>query len=152
MTPERFAVAFRLIGHAQSQGGQGEVKSDWIATRESPPSPLRGLSEGADPDALLALHSTTAGPFPRFQGFPTPEHLGTGAAPFASATASSPAPTAQPAPLQPQGTGSAGVSITPEEKARYAKLFNNSGPVAGLLDGKSAALPVAERVADRIRA
>ncbi|ORY88628.1 hypothetical protein BCR35DRAFT_350864 [Leucosporidium creatinivorum] len=111
LTPERFAVAFRLIGHAQSHGGQGDVKSDWIGT---------------------------PGPFPRFQGFAIPEHLGAGAAPTASASAS-PAPAAQSAPLQAQGTGSAaGVSITTEEKARYAKLFANSGPVAGLLDGDKA--------------
>lgn len=32
LTPERFGVACRLIGHAQSSPGS-EVKSDWIGTR-----------------------------------------------------------------------------------------------------------------------
>ena len=31
-----------------------------------------------------------------------------------------------------------GVNITPEDKAKYSRLFYNAGPVAGLLDGDKA--------------
>lgn len=33
---------------------------------------------------------------------------------------------------------SAGMSITPEDKAKYTRLFYTSQPVNGLLDGESA--------------
>lgn len=35
LTPERFGVAFRLIGHAQA-GGAEEVKPDWVGVGELP--------------------------------------------------------------------------------------------------------------------
>lgn len=67
----------------------------------------------------------SAGPLPRFEGFSLPAHLNT----------------VTPAPLAPQQTGTfsnlpqSAALITPEEKARYSRLFNSSGPVMGLLDG-----------------
>lgn len=54
-----------------------------------------------------------------------------------------PLPNSTPRQLQSQNTGTFPSSpaptsnlITPEEKIRYARLFNNSGPAMGLLDGK----------------
>ncbi|KAK4056084.1 hypothetical protein OIO90_002815 [Microbotryomycetes sp. JL221] len=128
LTTERFGVALRLIGHLQHMPGVGpntQVKEQLIGQ---------------------------AGPFPRFNGFPIPTHLGQGAQSTSGGTTSNlqqSAPTTIAAtstanPLQPQTTGNnnnnslAGNTVTPEEKAKYAKLFANSGPTNGLLDGDKA--------------
>lgn len=168
LTPERFGVACRLIGHAQAEGGVGDVKPEWLTTRKSPrwgrPCGAGGdrsaVAHGGGGDCeresvragtVLALEMElrpqasflldgeltfgllrTAGPLPCFEGFAIPAHLlpPQGVVPPRS-------------PIQAQGTGgsgttgTAGNSITPEEKAKYAKLFAAAQPVNGLLDGTS---------------
>ncbi|KAK4049706.1 hypothetical protein OIV83_003981 [Microbotryomycetes sp. JL201] len=118
LTSERFGVALRLIGHLQNSSNIG---------------PTTQVNEN-----LIGK----PGPFPRFNGYPIPSHLGQGVSEPASASSKpNAAPTSgTPSQVQPQSTGNAlaGNTVTPEEKARYAKLFANSGPVNGLLDGDKA--------------
>ncbi|KAM0787065.1 hypothetical protein ACM66B_006328 [Microbotryomycetes sp. NB124-2] len=123
LTVERFGVALRLIGHLQHTPNL---------------SPATQVNE-----TLISQ----PGPFPRFNGYPIPSHLGQGVR--STGTPAVQAAPGTPAQIQPQTTGSnnsgtattntlAGNTVTPEEKARYAKLFTNSGPVNGLLDGDKA--------------
>ncbi|SCZ96092.1 BZ3500_MvSof-1268-A1-R1_Chr8-1g09998 [Microbotryum saponariae] len=113
LSPDRFAIACRLIGHAQAIGADAQIDDSWVAT---------------------------PGPFPKFNGFPIPPNLSKPAAPATSAppTPSRPSTSAL-SPLQaPNKAGGPGTSVTNDEKLRYATLFSNSGPVAGLLDGEKA--------------
>ncbi|GAA6010148.1 hypothetical protein JCM10207_005639 [Rhodosporidiobolus poonsookiae] len=118
LSPERFGVACRLIGHAQqrSRTGAGEVRDEWVGQ---------------------------PGPLPHFSNHPLPAHLQQAAAP--TPTPASPPPAAPAARLQPQSTGQATAAdkltrISPDDKAKYARVFAgaNGGSLAGLLDGDKA--------------
>ncbi|GAA5828524.1 hypothetical protein JCM11251_000833 [Rhodosporidiobolus azoricus] len=114
LTPERFGVACRLIGHAQEKRKTGapEVKVEWVGK---------------------------PGPLPTFSNFPLPSHLQQ--QPAASpAPPTSPPPASR---IQPQSTGNANASLTSigaEDKAKYARVFAgaNGGALTGLLDGEKA--------------
>lgn len=83
----------------------------------------------------LKTYSDSAGPLPKFEGFPLPAHLANVVAPS----------TPQVASKIPQSTGAQSQEqnvITPEEKVRYANLFKSSGPQDGLLGGQLARLSV----------
>lgn len=97
---------------------------------------------------MLIIVFFIASNFPKFEGYPIPAHL----IPSTPSVISSP-PRASVQQLQPQPTGSfnaslnnngsnvrgtAGISISQDEKVRYSKLFLGSGPVGGLLDGDKA--------------
>ncbi|BGP11922.1 hypothetical protein JCM10049v2_007842 [Rhodotorula toruloides] len=121
LSPERFGVACRLIGHAQERNRRGapEVKSEDVGK---------------------------AGPLPTFKGYALPAHL---SHPPPSSTSSSsalspptsPSPTSAPArqsslpPSNPHLT-----TISPTDKANYTRIFSaaNGGNVGGLLDGDKA--------------
>lgn len=120
LTPERFGVACRLIGHAQEEkknNGVPEVKQEWVGK---------------------------PGPFPTFKGFPIPSHLTRPASNPTSPTSSSfsqrappPAPASR---LVAQTTGTDINQINPDDKTKYARLFAgaNGGNLTGLLDGEKA--------------
>ncbi|GAA6005444.1 hypothetical protein JCM11491_003644 [Sporobolomyces phaffii] len=126
LTPERFGVACRLIGHAQEEkktNGVPEVKQEWVSR---------------------------SGPFPSFKGYPIPSHL----TPSSSASAPTAAPSppaslgnsqraAPPAPasrLTAQTTGPDINQIKQDDKTKYARLFAgaNGGSLTGLLEGEKA--------------
>ncbi|KPV72876.1 uncharacterized protein RHOBADRAFT_55547, partial [Rhodotorula graminis WP1] len=127
LSPDRFGVACRLIGHAQQRNRTGapEVKPEWV---------------------------TKSGPLPSFNKYPIPARLQQLAdESLRSSSSSSPAPggPAPSSPAQPSRQSSlaappsapAGLTtISPTDKANYARAFAgaNGGQVAGLLDGDKA--------------
>ncbi|GAA5831015.1 hypothetical protein JCM3766R1_006206 [Sporobolomyces carnicolor] len=124
LSPERFGVACRLIGHAQEEKrkkGVPEVKQEWVSK---------------------------PGPFPTFKGYAIPPHL---TPPSSQPAPNSPTPTSSsisqrgppPAPasrLVAQTTGTDINQIKQDDKAKYARLFAgaNNGNLTGLLDGEKA--------------
>ncbi|GAA5932813.1 hypothetical protein JCM1841_005437 [Sporobolomyces salmonicolor] len=118
LSPERFGVACRLIGHAQDRAKTGapRVEASWVGQ---------------------------PGPLPTFKGSPIPAHL----LPPSSHQQQPPTPTSpsavSPPPasrIAPQTTGVDLNTVKPDDKAKYARLFAsaNGGNVAGLLDGDKA--------------
>lgn len=103
-------------------------------TREQFDKALRliGKAQRGTPPTKEAL--STPGPLARLEGFSVP----------GVATPQSPLPTGNiapqaqiPATLTGSSIGSINV-ISAEDKAKYARLFSNAGPVDGLLDGDKA--------------
>ncbi|GAA6062985.1 hypothetical protein JCM10212_005808 [Sporobolomyces blumeae] len=137
LSPERFGVACRLIGHAQAlvrDGKTPRVDEQWVGK---------------------------PGPLPTFKGYPLPTHLASSTSSFSTPPTSPSRSTSSvqpPQPLHPQSTGgsqraggggggggdpSHGVdinSISNDDKAKYARLFAgaNGGNLTGLLDGEKA--------------
>ncbi|BGP04046.1 hypothetical protein NBRC10513v2_007786 [Rhodotorula toruloides] len=121
LSPERFGVACRLIGHAQERNRRGapEVKTEDVGK---------------------------AGPLPTFQGYALPAHL---SHPPPSSTSSSSAlspptsPSPAPAPARQSSLPPSNPNLTtisPTDKANYTRIFSaaNGGSVGGLLDGDKA--------------
>ncbi|GAA5845849.1 hypothetical protein JCM9279_002399 [Rhodotorula babjevae] len=127
LSPDRFGVACRLIGHAQQRNRTGapEVKPEWV---------------------------TKAGPLPSFNKYPIPARLQQLADESLRSSSSSSPATGGPAPSSPAqpsrqaslaapAPAAAGLTtISPTDKANYARAFAgaNGGQVAGLLDGDKA--------------
>ncbi|GAA5947699.1 hypothetical protein JCM3765_001041 [Sporobolomyces pararoseus] len=121
LTPERFGVACRLIGHAQEEkqkNGVPEVKQEWVGK---------------------------PGPFPTFKGFPIPSHLtpppsSNPTSPTSSSFSQRAPPPAPASRLVAQTTGTDINQIKPDDKTKYARLFAgaNGGNLTGLLDGEKA--------------
>ncbi|GAA5913224.1 hypothetical protein JCM5296_006858 [Sporobolomyces johnsonii] len=118
LSPERFGVACRLIGHAQDRARTGapRVEASWVGQ----PGPLPTFKNSPIPAHLLP-------PSPQQQQPPTP----------VSPSPVSPPPASR---IAPQTTGVDLNTVKPEDKAKYARLFAgaNGGNVAGLLDGDKA--------------
>ncbi|BGP35941.1 hypothetical protein JCM10296v2_007793 [Rhodotorula toruloides] len=120
LSPERFGVACRLIGHAQERNRRGapEVKSEDVGK---------------------------AGPLPTFKGYTLPAHLShpppssTSSGALSPPTSPSPAPApARQSSLPPSNSNL--TTISPTDKANYTRIFSaaNGGSVGGLLDGDKA--------------
>ncbi|GJN94708.1 hypothetical protein Rhopal_007799-T1 [Rhodotorula paludigena] len=117
LSPDRFGVACRLIGHAQDRRKRGaaEVRPEWVAQ---------------------------PGPLPTFKGYPLPASIHQPTPP----TSPPPAPPAAARqsslpPTSPANNTSASLShISPHDKAKYARVFANAngGNVTGQLDGEKA--------------
>lgn len=112
LTADGFATALRLIGHAQ----QGTPLSPALASRPAPPPVFDGI---VYPDA----------PPPRSRSAAPPP-------PPARPPVAAPAPPPPRPPVAPAAP--AADVITSEDKSRFARIFANSGPVGGLLDGEKA--------------
>ncbi|BGP44032.1 hypothetical protein JCM10450v2_008249 [Rhodotorula kratochvilovae] len=115
LSPDRFGVACRLIGHAQERNRNGppEVKPEWVAK---------------------------PGPLPTFKGYTIPAHLQQQAS-EAHAAPASPAPPTRQSSLAPPAPGAAGLTtISAADKANYTRIFAgaNGGSMTGLLDGDKA--------------
>ncbi|BGP28119.1 hypothetical protein JCM10295v2_007106 [Rhodotorula toruloides] len=123
LSPERFGVACRLIGHAQERNRRGapEVKSEDVGK---------------------------PGPLPTFKGYALPPHLShPPPSSTSSSSALSPPTSPSPAPgptrqssLPPPSTPSQLTTISPTDKANYTRVFSaaNGGQVSGLLEGDKA--------------
>lgn len=118
LSPDRFGVACRLIGHAQDRQKRGaaEVRPEWVAQ---------------------------PGPLPTFKGYPLPASIHQPTPP----TSPRPAPPAAarqsslpPASPTANNTSASLSHISPHDKAKYARVFANAngGNVTGQLDGDKA--------------
>lgn len=108
LTADGFGTALRLIGHAQ----QGEPVSPALASRPAPAPVFEGITYPGAPERTRS--AAPPPPPPRSVSHPVP------APPI-------PAPSAPSADV-----------ITPADKARYARIFANAGPVGGVLDADKA--------------
>ncbi|GAA5898044.1 Ede1p [Sporobolomyces salmoneus] len=119
LSPERFGVACRLIGHAQEEKrkkGVPQVKQEWVGQ---------------------------PGPFPTFKGYSIPSHLSpptSNDSPTSSSISQRAAPPAPASRLTAQNTGTDINQIKQDDKTKYARLFAgaNNGNLTGLLEGEKA--------------
>ncbi|GAA5962204.1 hypothetical protein JCM10213_005905, partial [Rhodosporidiobolus nylandii] len=133
LSPERFGVACRLIGHAQESGRKGaaRVEEGWVGM----PGPLASFSHLPLPAHLSPSSTTPASPPPAPPSRLQSQNTGSSSSRLQSRATGSGFAGADAA------SGAAGgkdelLTISAEDKQKYARVFagSNGGSLAGLLD------------------